>query len=81
MPYLPGGVIKEVLQEGSGQVPTQGAVVEVHYEGRLFDTGTRCAFRVANVRAWTFVPVAVRRAAWRFRRVAAKQSSRGLDDE
>jgi len=34
-----GGVIKEVLQEGSGQVPTRGAVVEVHYEGRLFDTG------------------------------------------
>lgn len=35
-----GGIIKEVLREGSGDAPTKGAKVKAHYTGTLLD-GTK----------------------------------------
>ena len=32
-----GGIIKEVLREGSGDVPSNGAKIEAHYTGTLMD--------------------------------------------
>lgn len=34
-----GGVVKTVLAAGAGARPPRGATVEVHYEGRLVETG------------------------------------------
>jgi len=34
-----GGVVKRLIQPGEGARPPRGAIVEVHYEGRLVDTG------------------------------------------
>ena len=32
-----GGLLKEILQEGTGELPTEGSEVEVHYRGTLED--------------------------------------------
>ena len=34
-----GGVLKTVVEAGTGARPQKGATVEVHYEGTLADTG------------------------------------------
>ena len=34
-----GGVLKQVVRPGAGAFPPRGATVEVHYEGKLVDTG------------------------------------------
>jgi FKBP-type peptidyl-prolyl cis-trans isomerase len=34
-----GGVLKTVMADGTGSRPPRGATVEVHYEGRLAETG------------------------------------------
>ena len=36
-----GGVLKRVLQAGSGDSPVKGTTVEVHYDGTLLSTGAR----------------------------------------
>lgn len=46
------GVIKSVMRPGSGVKPPRGATVEVHYEGRLADTGT--VFDSSRQRGKTF---------------------------
>lgn len=46
-----GGVLKSVTRAGSGIVPTSGAIVEVHYEGKL-DTGA--VFDSSRARGQTF---------------------------
>ena len=35
-----GGIVKEVLREGSGDIPPSGAKIEAHYTGTLLD-GTK----------------------------------------
>ena len=47
-----GGVLKAVLQPGSGEQPTRGATVEVHYEGTLAETGA--VFDSSRARGKTF---------------------------
>lgn len=34
-----GGVLKAISRAGNGSPPQRGAVVEVHYVGKLLDTG------------------------------------------
>merc|ERR1719261_765136 len=38
-PLVQPGVLKQVSRPGNGGMPPRGATVEVHYEGRLVDTG------------------------------------------
>lgn len=47
-----GGVLKTIEAEGSGGMPSRGAKVEVHYEGRLVATGER--FDSSRARGKTF---------------------------
>jgi len=47
-----GGVIKSILEPGQGARPPRGAVVEVHYEGRLAETGD--IFDSSRARGKTF---------------------------
>jgi len=47
-----GGVLKAIVEEGSGGRPPRGASVEVHYEGRLVDTGA--VFDSSRARGKTF---------------------------
>ncbi len=47
-----GGVIKTVLTAGAGARPPRGATVEVHYEGRLVETGA--VFDSSRARGKTF---------------------------
>jgi FKBP-type peptidyl-prolyl cis-trans isomerase len=47
-----GGVIKTVLAAGAGARPTRGAMVEVHYVGRLVETGA--VFDSSRARGKTF---------------------------
>ena len=47
-----GGVLKRVLQAGSGESPVKGTTVEVHYDGTLLATGAR--FDSSRERGKTF---------------------------
>ena len=47
-----GGVLKQVLQAGNGAKPPRGATVEVHYEGKILDTGA--VFDSSRTRGKTF---------------------------
>jgi len=47
-----GGVLKQVVRSGNGALPPRGATVEVHYEGRLVDTGA--VFDSSRARGKTF---------------------------
>lgn len=47
-----GGVLKQVTRQGSGAVAPRGATVEVHYDGRLVDTGA--VFDSSRERGKTF---------------------------
>ena len=47
-----GGVLKTVLRPGSGERPSRGATVEVHYEGKLAETGA--VFDSSRARGKTF---------------------------
>lgn len=47
-----GGVLKQVMRPGSGGTPPRGATAEVHYEGRLVDTGV--VFDSSRARGKTF---------------------------
>lgn len=47
-----GGVLKEVLRQGTGVQPPRGTTVEVHYEGTLADTGA--VFDSSRARGKTF---------------------------
>ena len=47
-----GGVLKTLLTAGAGAQPSRGATVEVHYEGRLADTGA--VFDSSRARGKTF---------------------------
>lgn len=47
-----GGVLKQVMQAGGGAMPPRGATVEVHYEGRLAETGA--VFDSSRSRGKTF---------------------------
>ena len=47
-----GGVLKRVLQAGSGDSPVKGTTVEVHYDGSLLATGAR--FDSSRERGKTF---------------------------
>ena len=47
-----GGVLKQVMRAGEGERPLRGATVEVHYEGRLLDTGA--VFDSSRARGKTF---------------------------
>jgi len=47
-----GGVLKSVLRAGAGARPTRGATVEVHYEGKVLDTGV--IFDSSRARGKTF---------------------------
>ena len=47
-----GGVLKQITAPGSGGLPVRGSTVEVHYEGRLVDTGA--VFDSSRARGKTF---------------------------
>ena len=47
-----GGVIKTVMRGGAGEAPTKGAIVEVHYDGKLLPSGDR--FDSSRERGKTF---------------------------
>ena len=47
-----GGVLKTVMTPGDGEKPSRGTTVEVHYEGRLAETGA--VFDSSRARGKTF---------------------------
>ncbi len=58
---LPGGVLYKVIKQGSGKIPTLGAVVKVKYEGKLpdgtvFDTTDKRGGQPAEFRTDGVIP-------------------------
>jgi len=47
-----GGVLKQVVRPGDGGLPPRGSTVEVHYEGKVVDTGA--VFDSSRARGKTF---------------------------